>query len=245
MSKQHEQIETQSEYRKALQVMSAAKRSPWILRALMGAIERYRQGRKMGWSRSQNKVGLQVFRSFKLDPRQEAELVAAALACLDQAFPSLPRAERDFVSELCADPGLMFFVFVHDLEEEGRRFEGVTLSFGRRVKNANRFRDRFDLILDVPVVGDVAAGLGRVRAYVDPFRTPIAEHPPARHDCVSPPILAQQLLQIVAQRYPRLCREPGYAWSHWSHQFIDYFGARVAEPRETWFAEEEPLRRAG
>lgn len=240
-----QKIRNESDYREAIQVLSAERRPPWLLRVLMNALESYRQSRKMGWSRPQNKLGLRVFTTLKFDAQREPELIADVQNAFQAAFAATVAPQDEaFVAELCADPNLMFFVFFHDLREGEQYFEGVTFSLGRRVPTSTRHRDRFDLILDVGVEAGAASGLSRVRAYVDPFRQPIAERPATALTTAEPPAECSQLLNAASRLFAAHQHDQDRLWSHWSHKYIDYFGARAHAVTGTRFEQLSPVKRA-
>ena len=62
----------------------------------------------------------------------------------------------------------MGFVFTHEFSEDGKQYEGATLSLGR--KNQKRYRDRIDIIFESPVIAGISQGLERIRVYIDPYR---------------------------------------------------------------------------
>jgi hypothetical protein len=151
------EINSKSTYNTAVQALSRKSRPPAILRFIMQALEKYRQNRKMGWSRPWNKYGIMTFQSFKLDFSEaddsiESALIDGAESVVDAECPDMPSDAGAFIRDLLSVENrsdLMGFVFIHEFTENDQRFEGVTLSFGR-VKD-KRFRDRFDLIFEAPV----------------------------------------------------------------------------------------------
>ncbi|MDP7339875.1 MAG: hypothetical protein QF786_11220, partial [Vicinamibacterales bacterium] len=151
MSQQIASIETEGQYRSAVKQLDQDKKPPFLLRLLMNALESYRQARKMGWSRPQNKYGLTVFHSFRLDRSDDRPLIDLVMkACLTE-FTELDGPAGQYIRGLLEDPNLMGFIFVHDCLEERTKYEGMTFSFGRVATGQARHRDRFDLILESEV----------------------------------------------------------------------------------------------
>ena len=75
MSQQVSSIKNEDQYRSAVKQLDQDKKPAFLLRLLMNAVESYRQARKFGWSRPQNKYGLTVFRSFRLDRGRDQSLI--------------------------------------------------------------------------------------------------------------------------------------------------------------------------
>ena len=229
-------IENEDQYRAAVRHLDQNDKPPLLLRLLMNALESYRQTRKMGWSRPQNKYGLTVFRSFRLDRERDQSLIDQAFETLLGEFAELDEASSRYVQALREDPRLMGFIFVHDCLDEGKTYEGITLSFGRVSSDKPHHRDRLDLILESKVTGGSSRGLSRVRAYVDPFKTPIKQNPadvflhePPRHS------KAQELFLGASQRYASWQDEPDKAWQHWTQRYINYFGPRTEPVEDSYF----------
>ena len=231
------EIRDEKDYRRTVRVLEARSKPPWLLRAVMNALERYRQARKMGWSRAQNKYGLTVFATYRIDPRKDTEVVAAAFdGALQEFAGELTEADRGFLQELRTDPGLMGFAFVHDLVEDSRGFEGMTFSFGRRVAAEPRYRDRFDIIVERETTRGCPPAGPRLRAYIDPFRRPIEAFPARVFKHVegvseAPMLLCKRAVEMHASWSLR----PERAWSHWTSDYIDYFGPRMMAVSGTLF----------
>ncbi len=252
MSQQIASIETEDQYRSAVMQLDQDKKPTFLLRLLMNALESYRQARKMGWSRPQNKYGLTVFHSFRLDRSDDRPLIDLVMkACLTE-FTELDGAAGQYIRGLLEDPCLMGFIFVHDCLEEGTRYEGMTFSFGRVATGQARHRDRFDLILESEVSNGSSQGLSRVRAYVDPFMSPIRKNPARVFIHESPRVTeAQELFLKGAETYALWQGDADRAWQHWTQRYINYFGPRTRSVGNSFFptvvdrpATTDPLRDA-
>ncbi|HET9953201.1 MAG TPA: hypothetical protein VFQ61_01790 [Polyangiaceae bacterium] len=238
-------IETESDYQKALEAMRQRQRPAGILRVMMNALEKYRQARKIGWSRPQNKYGLTVFRAYKLDACEYRELAESVFAAVSAEFSGLPAEHENFIQSLKHDRELMFYVFVHDHEDRSDRYEGVTFSLGRRAANLPRHRDRLDVIIESPVQQGRSQGPSRIRMYVDPFRRPIAENPALQ--CGHDPLRSRhsrQLFDAGVELYASIPAADRRVWSHWTRDYIDYFGPRLAPVRNSYFPTEVDEARA-
>ena len=221
-----EMIETYSEYRMALQQMEGRARPPVLLTALMGILESYRARQRMGWSRPQNKEGVRTFKTLVPTAGAMAEIAERSYNLLHQREMKVSAENFGFVEDLLIDPKLMSFMFFHDVEEDDRNFEGVTLSFGRRTGRRNRFRDRLDVILEAEVVQGVSQGFARFRVFIDPYdgggkRTEII-----KRDALFASEEARELF-IMAEEFYRVWRDvPERQWTHWTQEYVEYFGAR-------------------
>jgi hypothetical protein len=216
-------IKDEAGYRVAMTTLNKQNRPPIVLRLLMSAFETYRQSRRIGWSRPWNKYGINTFQSFKLRFPADANLIELARAVLDADCPELPADADSFIQSLFSDDELMGFVFVHEFEEDGKRFEGATLSFGR--KTQRRYRDRLDLIVEAPVDGEAIGELSRLRVFVDPYRG------------VKPPLWetgldaaksapAATLYRTLSALSNSWAQDADKLWDHWTSRYIDYFGPR-------------------
>jgi hypothetical protein len=206
-----------------------------MLRVLMNALETYRQARKMGWSRPQNKHGVTTFASFELDTRTDRPLIERALGALELELPALAVGHAEFVRGLLNDPGLRGFVFVHDILDGGQLYEGATVSLGRVARGSPRHRDRLDVIVEREVVGGAAVSAGRMRAYVDPFVRPPDGHPPVALGPATLGAAGTSLFEELSVFYAHYQRVPEKAWRHWTQDYIDYFGPRVRAVAGTAF----------
>ncbi|MDP6579623.1 MAG: hypothetical protein QF681_03120 [Vicinamibacterales bacterium] len=117
MSQQIASIETEDQYRSAVMQLDQDKKPTFLLRLLMNALESYRQARKMGWSRPQNKYGLTVFHSFRLDRSDDRPLIDLVMkACLTE-FTELDGAAGQYIRGLQEDTSQMGLNFLHDFIE--------------------------------------------------------------------------------------------------------------------------------
>lgn len=227
-------IDTEAEYRTAMSTVGKRSRPPWVLRLLMNALEGYRQARKMGWSRPQNKYGVTTFASFELDVVKDRALIDAAAALLQTRFATLHAEQRQFVNELMTDPELRGFVFFQDITDGERRFEAATISLGRVTQGATRHRDRVDLIVEREVIARLGMPNGRIRAFVDPFH-PVASGAPVALGAVDFDGESRSLLATLAAFYAQYRSVPEKQWQHWTQDYIDYFGPRTEPIRGTLF----------
>jgi hypothetical protein len=172
-------------------------------------------------------------------------------ACLTE-FTELDGPAGQYIRGLLEDPNLMGFIFVHDCLEERTKYEGMTFSFGRVATGQARHRDRFDLILESEVSSGSSQGLSRVRAYVDPFKSPIQKNLASVFIHESPRASeAQELFLKGAETYSLWQGDADRAWQHWTQRYINYFGPRTTSVGDSYFptavdrlAAAEPLRDA-
>ena len=218
------EIKDESSYRLAMATLDKQNRPALVLRLLMQAFEAYRQSRRIGWSRPWNKYGINTFQSFQLAFPADNALIEMARAVLDSECADLPADADSFIQELLSDDAqLMGFIFVHEFEEDGKRFEGATLSFGR--KTQKRYRDRLDLIVEAEVDGDTIGSLSRLRVFVDPYRG----IEPALWETTLPvdtSASATTLYAKLGQLSQDWAADKGKLWDHWTSRYIDYFGPR-------------------
>ena len=236
MSQHAPSIANYDQYRAAVKQMDKGKKPAFLLRLLMNALESYRQSRKMGWSRPQNKYGLTVFESFRLDPTKDQVLIDFAIETILKEFAELDPESSQFVRDLREDPRLMGFIFVHDSQDEGKRYEGVTFSFGRVASGQTRNRDRLDLIVESEITDGTSQGLSRVRAYVDPFKTPIRKNPALVLSHESPQTNdVEELFVKGSELYSCWLGDADRDWQHWTQRYINYFGPRTTPVSNTYF----------
>lgn len=223
MTNHHYGINTDSEYGEVKKILSRGDKPHRVLRLLMNALESYRQSRKLGWSRPWNKVNLMNFQSFRLDREQDRSLFELAADVLIHDGADMPQSAKSFADDLLNSPQLMAFVFVHEYEDNGRLYEGATLSLGR--VNNKKYRDRIDLIVEAPVVEGITQGLSRLRVFVDPYsgdKAPLWTLVQTDELSAATRRLFQRLSEISNQWASR----PEKHWHHWTSDYIDYFGAR-------------------
>ena len=210
----------------------------WLLRKLMSSLETQRMKKKLGWSRPWNKYGLNIFRSHTHDAGQDAEL----FHLLDQilaSIPGLPEPYLGFIRSLRADPAGMAFTFYHNHRLGEDRYEGLTLSLGRKVPGDKTKRDRLDLTLEDKLVEGKADGkLDRVRLVVNPWSEYLKDAFLTREwstagDAPLPGF--QDLYALCLAKYQIWKDDPSRQWEHWSVRYIDYFGPRTFIPAGTAF----------
>jgi hypothetical protein len=201
----------------------------------MNAVESYRQARKIGWSRRQNKYGVRTHHSYKLQVEDARRLGVEVLPILRSEGVPLDTEHQAFIEGLLECDGLMGFLFVQDIESDGRRFESVTLSLGRKNAERLRHRDRLDLILECEIVDGASTGLSRLRAFVDPFE-------PGRKEAWLEHVVegasgqsATALLAALSGLHHLWRHDASKAWNHWTQNYIDYFAPRVEPVDQTYF----------
>ena len=216
--------------------LSLQQRPNWLLCQMMNLLEQRRSREGRGWSRPWNKEGVTTFRTHT-HTADDADYFDAARALLDHLVDPASDDGR-FVAALMDDPKRMCFTFYHNIQEEGRQYEGMTLSFGRVVPDLRSRRDRVDIVLeDARRDGAVDGQVDRVRVYVCPWDrwqdkdcTTLALCPDGDTGA-----LTQGLYDLAVRCYHQWKREPERQWQHWSVQYIDYFGGRRFIPRGSSF----------
>ena len=219
--------------------ISLQVRPHWLLVKMMNALERKRQQKGYGWSRAWNKYGQTVFRSHTASMIEDRDYVAPVRPFLESFLGQMEEPYESFVGDLFEDPSCMVFTFYHNSQGEEDQLEGLTLSFGRKVKGDMSKRDRLDIILeDRRVNGAVDRDVNRVRVYVCPWETyenkefylrEVASLSPAQYEA------AQKLYEHAVTYYHRWKGEESRQWSHWSTRYIDYFGPREFIPQGSSF----------
>ncbi len=228
-------ITSEQQYRESMQELSQLSRPPRILCHLMNALETYRAARKQGWSRPWNKYWDSNFKSFSLDTDRDESLLTLAGEIIHGELSEMPESARVFAADLLGRrEKLMGFVFVHEVTEEGEKFEGATLSLGRLAADKPRHRDRLDLIVESRVRDGESAGFSRFRAFVDPFRGRSEPH----WACVKagPHQLAtEKLFERLAEASHAWVGEADREWEHWTSAYVDYFGPRQWSMDKSFF----------
>ena len=227
------QVTSEQDYQQTLSTLSQAKQPAAILKLMMRGFETYRAARKMGWSRPWNKYDLVNFQSLRIKPEQDRELIALGQQLILAEFPELPTQASEFITELLQDTNLMGFIFAHEYHAEQRRWEGATLSLGR--KNAKRYRDRLDIILESEIIDGRSSGLSRIRVYIDPYggqpAPPLWQAETAPHSDTAQTLFGQ--LCEASWSWPL---QEERLWDHWTSRYIDYFGPRQFELSHSYFA---------
>ncbi|TPV93547.1 MAG: hypothetical protein B7733_19920 [Myxococcales bacterium FL481] len=214
-------IRQDRDYQSVQAKISARREPPRVMRFLVNAFERYRQRRKIGWSRPWNKAGTVIYHSFRLNRANSEALVSGVREFVEPVVPRSSDATA-FVSELLDASDLMVFVFLSHVEQDGHRFERATIGLGRVHAHAPRHRDRIDIDLDAAVHGGRGGSLSRARVFVDPYRP---DHPEPLFACTCPPTPeARALFERVVADCDQW-RRGGQTWQHWTADYLDYFGA--------------------
>lgn len=225
-------IDSSTEYHRVKKAISKKNQPGKVMRFLMNSLESYRQSRKLGWSRPWNKYDLTVFQSFKLRITEDQSLLELAKLVLDHDV-AMPESARGFVAQLLADDEhLMGFLFVHDFNDHGHQYEGVTLSLGR-IKD-KKFRDRIDLIFESAVENDLSQGFSRIRVFIDPYmgvKEPLWSS-----------IISENMSHHAFELFDRLsacswswAEKKDRIWQHWTSNYIDYFGPRSKALNMSYF----------
>lgn len=222
--------------------LTLQQRPSWLLVRLMNALEQRRQAHGMGWSRPWNKYGLTVFRTLMGCVDQDPGRHPAVQRLLDASLDSAPVRTREFVHELLADPGRMTFIFFHNrVAEDGRQYEGFTLSFGRHATADATKRDRLDIIIEDERRDGAVDGIAdRLRVYVCPwwsYGNDRSFHLEERSERSGDDLgIAQSAFTYGVQQYNIGKFDESRQWSHWSQRYIEYFGPRQFIPRGSSFA---------
>lgn len=214
------------------------KRPRSLLCKLMTRLESMRAARGLGWSRPWNKVDLNVFETHVYQNREDRALLQPLQQSILTLLEALPSTYKEFFQELIDDPKPMFFVFYHNRSVEGVHYEGLTLSFGRRVVNDKSKRDRFDIVLEDRVEGvDVDGQLDLVRIYNCPWSDYQTEQQHELHTYLGKEIPEgfQELYETALTQYNQWKDLQERSWSHWSTKYIEYFGQRTFVPNGTVF----------
>ena len=220
--------------------LNLQNRPSWLLCRLMNILEQKRQAQGLGWSRPWNKTGLTVFRTHTQKVADDVDYFAPVFAVLGRLLPHAPLAYQAFAAELLIDPSLMAFTFYHNRQTDGAQYEGLTLSLGRKVTGDPSKRDRLDLILeDQRDGGRVDGTVDLLRLYVCPW----SEYQDGRrHHLLEARELStedradvQALYENCVAAYHIWKNDDRRQWSHWSANYIDYFGSRSFIPIGTAF----------
>ncbi|MDQ8204190.1 hypothetical protein [Pelagicoccus sp. SDUM812003] len=219
--------------------LTLQKRPFRILREFMKALEQKRAAKGLGWSRPWNKYGLTVFRTHIHPIGQDAKYLIDARELIQPCIAKLPDEYQLFVDDLWCDPNLKAFTFYHNNKDEWGEFEGLSLSLGRKVAHDPSKRDRIDLILeDKRVDGAVDGSIERVRLYVNPWLTyQNREYKLIEQGGPFEPVDEgyQDFYQESCRRYDRWKTDKSRQWSHWSANYIEYFGPRCFIPKGSSF----------
>lgn len=230
------QIDSTTEYQRVKKAISKKNQPSKIMRFLMGALESYRQSRKLGWSRPWNKYDLTVFQTFKLRPAEDKSLLNQVTSVL-KSDVAMPSSAKYFADELLADEKhLMGFLFVHDYLQDGQLYEGVTVSLGR--VNDKRYRDRIDLIFESPVSEGRSQGFSRIRAYIDPYmgaKEPLWSHTVSENLSIQ----ACHLFEVLTNCSWDWTEQADRIWNHWTSDYIDYFAPRKQPLEMSYFYQKE------
>lgn len=228
-------IDSESHYNGIKAILNKQSQKPGILRALMRAMEAYRSARKYGWSRPWNKYGVMNTMSYRIRPTVDLELIYFAQQLMETECSQMPEGVKVAVHDLLHDrEKLMGFLFVQECtDEDGMRYEGINISFGR--VNDKRYRDRVDIILESPIQQFKSQGLGRIRVYVDPYNSerkdPLWVFESTTINGSETDLFFQQLAAISWE----WAGDKSRIWDHWTSRYIDYFGPRQWQLEQTYF----------
>lgn len=219
-------INNNFEYKSIIQDLTTQKKPSQVLVHLMTILESYRQKRKIGWSRPWNKYGLTVFKSFVLNTAEDNHIINSSLEFLKKL--NISQDHINSFESLSLAPNLKGFVFCHDyVELNGKHYEGITFSLGKNAAQSPGHRDRFDIILETEIINNTNSNNIRIRIYDDPYN----------HSTVIPDIvllnyatefsqIAKTLLELCLKNCAEWNSEPKRHWSHWTQNYIYYFGSR-------------------
>ena len=217
------------------------RRPSWVLRKLMNSLEQRRQAKGLGWSRSWNKRGLNVFRTHVHEVAADADYFIPLQPLMDRFLPKAPDLYREFALELLADPKRMAFTFYHNHDSGDAQFEGLTVCIGRRVPDDATKRDRLDVILeDRRTDGEVDGTVDRLRIYLCPwaqYRNEKAHFLYETSELTGDELDGTQALyKHCVEKYHQWKDPEARQWNHWSARYIDYFGPRSFIPVGTSFS---------
>ncbi len=216
--------------------LNLKKRPLKVLRMIMNTLESKRQKKGLGWSRSWNKIGFNVFRTHLNNLETDRNYLAGLFELVLSQIPEEDSLYRDFAKDLFADPSLMVFTFYHNHETDSNEFEGLTISLGRKVPDDKTKRDRIDIILeDKRENGSVDGRLDGVSLYINPW----AQHQGGEHLLLeydeTIPEAFQGVYRDSVAYYHTWKKEESRQWVHWSVQYIEYFGSRTFIPEGSSF----------
>lgn len=214
--------------------LNQQKRPPAILCKFMNILESKRMQLKLGWSRPWNKYGLNVFRTHKLSAAGDRQYIDEVRQTFQQLLEDAPSHYISFAESLFDDRSLMGFIFHHNNQVDDCQYEGITISFGRKVADDKTKRDRLDLVLeDRRVDGAVDGKIDRLRVYANPYDT-FASDEHYLLEVIDPEgsqaETAQNAYDDAIAKYHRWKEIPERQWSHWSTRYIEYFGKRSFIP---------------
>ncbi len=222
--------------------LSLARRPNRLLCQMMDILERKRAAKGYGWSRPWNKVGLNVFRTH-VNRRDDDAYYAPVLKLFEALGKRIPGEHRAFFEDLFGDPTRLGFTFYHNRkDDQDTQYEGLTISLGRKVPSDQRFRDRFDIILeDRRDQGAVDGAVDHLRVYSTPWsqwshkQTFLLDV--ERGSGLDGHLLeaSQEAYQQASHFYDEWKSVEARQWSHWSTQFISYFGPRSFIPMASRF----------
>ena len=229
------EIKTAEDYKSTLQILTNQKKPSQVLVQLMTLLEKYRQKRKLGWSRPWNKYGLLVFKSFVLDFTKDSNFINEMRKFLD----SLSLSENNILAfkQLSENRNSKGFLFCHDFtDSDFKTYEGVTFSIGKIAPESPRHRDRFDIILEREIIDGVSTGNIRARIYNDPYlnSTEIPKMIELRQSSEFQKN-ATNALESCVLKYCQWKNEPHRHWSHWTQNYIYYFGKRSLKVNKSIF----------
>lgn len=219
--------------------INQAKKPNWVLRKLMNTLEQKRMVKKLGWSRPWNKYGVNNFRTHTLNFATDQEYIQNASEALSAIAADSEMKYQSFLQELLADSQKMGFVFYHNItDEDGSEYEGLTISFGRKVSTDKTRRDRVDIILeDKRENGKVDQKIDRIRVYINPLEPFMQEEEMLVKTLTASESLTpyQDLYNESVKLYHEWKEDDERLWFHWAIRYIDYFGARSFIPENTCF----------
>lgn len=215
------------EYNDVYKSLSEKKKPSATLRYLMNKFEDYRQKRKIGWSRPQNKKNINTFESYYMRPHNDTQIIKSMKNMVNETKILADMPCMDSLLEILADPGLMGFLFVQDYDDGDTQKEVLTLSLGRKYKANRRYRDRVDFLFESKILQGNSQGLTSFKIYVDPF-DPLRLTEPLWHTYLDAPLSAtvHKSFEKLVSYYQVIKQDESRWWKHWTQDYIDYFGPR-------------------
>ncbi|MFK7824805.1 MAG: hypothetical protein AB8G05_11645 [Oligoflexales bacterium] len=215
------------EYSEIYLALSEKKKSSNILKYLMNKFENYRQKKKIGWSRPQNKIHVNTFESFYLRPNHDVDLIDTMKKIVQKSVKLTGPKELDSFLSIINDSELMGFMFVQDYDDGLEQKEIITISLGRKCKTNRRYRDRVDFLFESKVIDERAQGINSLKIFIDPFEPTRLADPLWQGTCKAsfdPEVIGAY--DIVLRKYYDIRQDESRRWNHWTQDYIDYFGPR-------------------
>lgn len=212
----------------------------WEVQVMMQALEKRCQARGQGWWRPWNKTGMTIFRAHRHVFPGDADVLHGAMEAIRDFAPE-PLLTLPFIEDVLRDPALTAFTFYHNRESGGAQYEGLTVSFGRPAPDDASRRDRVDLILeDCRVDGRVDGHVDLARIIVCPWSTYGIDRDHQRFEQCEftddEQVRFDALYRGGVGTFHAWRHDESRQWSHWSADYLEFFGPRTFVPLGTSFA---------